>query len=377
MDLAILKAGASGCITMASRDRSAELFLWLAGPVIFILLAILVTTSVTATGRGATMTKFEWQASESAPRNNPMEIISGHFIYPDGGSLYVPNKKVIHYGWGRGWSSHVVGPDLKPLPNKLTISFFSYTENQFYTGSFDLPYEKILAFFQAGYYSQNQEKDITYDQIIAGVAPGGVVSVWISGIDRTTEVFYGQAEKEDGNWKWIIDNPKYPRDKYVQLNINESLTPDALEAFKKNGIPFGRWDRYHRARYYWDPLFTNLPLLDGLIDVIKYYNGEEGFLNYPLDADQINVSRAVPNFLDFTWERRAGIKPLRIKLFFDETEIFDVFDKLGKHNLPLQLEMRMEPEKNYNFTVWLRNEKDAIELKKIKIETYGIPDRNE
>ena len=55
------------------------------------------------------VTKFDWLATESAPENFPMRIISGSFIAPDGYSLYIPNSKRIDYGWGSMVSSHVVG----------------------------------------------------------------------------------------------------------------------------------------------------------------------------------------------------------------------------------------------------------------------------
>ena len=70
-------------------------------------------------------TKFDWLATESAPENFPMRIISGFFIAPDGYSLYIPNSKRIDYGWGGMVSSHVVGPDQKSLPSRMEIEFFS------------------------------------------------------------------------------------------------------------------------------------------------------------------------------------------------------------------------------------------------------------
>src|SRR5690625_6866949 len=63
-------------------------------------------------------------------------------------------------------SSHIVGLDLKPLPDRLDIKFFSYTENQFYHGVFELPYERILSLFSEG--SLNKE-DPTYYRIMVGV----------------------------------------------------------------------------------------------------------------------------------------------------------------------------------------------------------------
>src|SRR5690625_444757 len=88
--------------------------------------------------------KFDWKATESAPKNFPIQIINGTFIYhgrSDGAGLYVPSGGLLDKGWGEMISSHIVGPDLKPLPDRLKITFFSYLEDQFYEGVFDLPYE--------------------------------------------------------------------------------------------------------------------------------------------------------------------------------------------------------------------------------------------
>lgn len=322
------------------------------------------------------MSKFAIQASESAPKNYPMEITSGYLHYPEGGSLYIPNKKTIHNGWGEGWSSHVVGDELKPLPNKLSIGFFSYTENKFYTGDFDLPYEKLVQYFKDGYFGPNEQKRVTYRTFIVGVAPGGVVSVWIQGRDRRTEIFHGLAKEHEGNWKLIIDNPKFTREEYIRLNLEESLKPDAFENLMKTGVPFGLWTKYHKTRYQWDPVFINMPIYDGFIDNIEYYNGEREAINYPLDDDQKNLIRAVPSFLDFTWDR-PNAKPLRIKLYFDEPEIFTAFETVGKDNLPMNLEMRMASVNGKNdFTVWLTNKKRELEIKKLNVKTYGIPNPN-
>ncbi len=321
------------------------------------------------------MTKFEWQATESAPKNYPMKIVSGYLVYQDGsGSLYVPDKTRISHGWGRGVSSHVVGDDLKPLPDTLSITFFSYTENQFYRGEFDLPYKKILTLFQTGFYSPNEEGQATYGKIIVGVAPGGAVSVWLWRYEKITEVFYGQAEKIDGDWSWINTNPKYSREEYVQIGINEALkTPEALAALKKNGVPLGLWASY-RQRYDWQPLFTNMALRDGRISLIKYFNGEQDYLNYPLEKSVAGSTRAIPRYLSFVWQPEKG-KPRLFELTFNETEIFEAFKKLGGNGELLQLEMLMERiDSQYIFSVSLRNDKESLKLKKTELETYAARD---
>ena len=318
------------------------------------------------------MDKYDWQASESGPRNYPMQVVTGTLFYHgETRGLYVPNGSSIGYGWGTGESSHVVGPDLKPLPDRLEITFLSYTENQFYTGKFDLPYDKIRALFKAGYDSYHEKGHGTYFKTVVGMAPGGAVSVWLVGIGKTTEVFFGQAEKTDVDWSRLTKATHITREEYVQKVIQSSLkAPGALEAFRKNGVPFGLWSNY-RTQYSWKPLFTSLPLESGRIDEIKYYNGEQDFFDYPLVAAVAASTRPIPSYLRFT-RARPPAKGLSVRLHFNETEIIDAFKKLGANNQPLQLEMRIDTvEGKEVFSVWLRNDKDKIELKRLEIKTYN------
>src|SRR5690625_7350708 len=92
-------------------------------------------------------------------------------------------------------SSHIVGPDLKPLPDRLDIKFFSYTENQFYHGKFELPYDDIRRLFKE--WDRLNDRP-AYNRIMTGVAPGGAVAVWLTGQVKTTEVFFGKAEPVEG-----------------------------------------------------------------------------------------------------------------------------------------------------------------------------------
>src|SRR5690625_7818460 len=92
--------------------------------------------------------RFDWKATESAPKIFPIEIISGTFFYhgqSGGSALYIPSDGIIHKkGWGEMVSSHMVGPDLKTLLDKLHIKSFSYLVDQLYESNFDLHYDKIV-----------------------------------------------------------------------------------------------------------------------------------------------------------------------------------------------------------------------------------------
>ncbi len=337
----------------------------------------LLTLFFLFTAGGTSMaTKFDWLATDSAPKKYPMEIVRGDLFFPKEGKLYVPNKKILHHGWGTSVSVHIVGDDTKPLPERLEITFFSYTENQFYKGDFELPYEKILKLFQNGYDSPKVNEHTTYKEVVVGVAPGGHVSVWLNGIDKTTEVFSGQAEKTEVDWKEIIDNPDIPRVEYIQGVLERRLKQDESQSLKKNGIPFGLWETY-RKRYNWQPEFTGLKAPNRIKRVI-YFNGEDEYINLPLDAEHANKPLPIPKEMHFNWEWPKG-KPLVFKLYFNEPEIFDAFKQLGASGEPLQLEMRMlvNEEGKTLFSIWLKNRKDEIFLKNTTLKNYGIPKKKD
>lgn len=314
------------------------------------------------------MDKFDWQATESAPKDYPMEIVSGNLHFPVSGSLYVPSKKTIHHGWGTGVSSHLVGDDQKPIPERLEISFFSYTENQFYTGEFTLPYKHMLELFQQGYYSPKMKDDITYYQVVVGISPGGNVAVWLAGIDKTTEVFYGQAKKADIDWTQVLDNPDISREQFIQMELDDALSPEAQKSLKANGIQTDSWDKY-RKQYLWQPTFTGIEP-PKMINRISYFNGESEHLNYPLSESNSKTTRTVPKAMVFDWEWPKG-KAKSIELYFDKVEIFTAFEKLTKNNQPAELEVRIDQKNNSAFSVRLRNEDEAIFLKRTNMESYS------
>ena len=315
------------------------------------------------------MDKFDWLATESAPKNFAMKIVSGDFIFPNGRSLYVPDGKRIHKGWGNGVSTHIVGEDFKPLPNRLDITFFSYTEDVFYQGSFELPYDKILSLFEAGHYSIKDKAQGNYTKIMAGVAPGGVVAVWLYGPDKITEVFYGKAEKANIPWTRINKNPSITRDDYIRLVQEDTINSEALEALKRDGIPYGLWDTY-RPRYLWQPVFSaSRP--PKIIHEINYYNGEKDYLYYPLDRSIAAERRAIPREMIFFWISPKG-KPLKLKIYFNESEIFDAFYQLAAaESTQLDLEFDLHRlEQRKNVSVYLRNNNEAVHLKNTKIDIY-------
>lgn len=338
---------------------------WLMG--LFSFLNLFSGCDAAAINKNAT--EFDWYASDSGPKNYPMEIIRGSFIYKgksDG--LYIPNGRTLYNGWGTSISMHVVGPEKKPLPDRLEINFYSYAEKQFYRGNFDLPYEKILLMFRAG------KSDGSYGAVVVGVAPGGAVSVWLEG-KKQTEVFFGQAEKYD-----VLSFPtfglpfetKEQSDAYIAKQLVNVLKADELESLKKNGIPFGTWARY-RKLYKWIPTYTKGKESTDKEMFVNYINGEKNKIPTRLSEEEENTLRPLPRNLKFS--SNVNGESFFYIITFDEFELMDSFEKLGANNEKVYIEFDPQtPRENLKIRLYNIETKDKeaikeyIELKKFHVK---------
>lgn len=311
-----------------------------------------------------TPTKFDWYATESAPKLYPMEIIRGTFFYKDQTEgLYIPSGGTIcKKGWGTKVSHHVVGPDEKPLPDRVKIVFYSYAEKQFYKGEFTLPYDKILATFRE---HLPFDPDLPYfSSIQIGIAPGGAVAVWLDGVE-IKEVFFGQAEKVDIDPSVGFNLPfdsKAESDTYIEKQLVNVLTPEQLASLKKNGIPFGTWARY-RNLYKWAPTYK-----DGLIPIKKettiwFINGEKTpKVPIQFSEELANTPRPLPRGWTFTAPTISGKKYV-YDIKFEEFELMAAFEKLGAKGERVNIEIEpREPITSSQVRVY--NNEESIVLTK-------------
>jgi len=100
----------------------------------FVVLFILSSLTNNAVGlnfiKVFNQNKYIYQASESAPLGFPMKMTSGEFIYHDeNGFLSVSSMATVANGWGYWRSSHVTTEKYRPLPSKLSLTYFSFVED--------------------------------------------------------------------------------------------------------------------------------------------------------------------------------------------------------------------------------------------------------
>lgn len=144
------------------------------------------------------------------------------------------NEIITHFG-GRNATAGQLGHgvqnssnELTEIPSKIEVMWFSFTENQFWRGEFELPKdeltrllnkEKLLDLFST---RQGVMHD-KYDEIIVNVAPQGEVYVYVGGF-AVKHIGTYQAKAVNYDWEqhakdtwWLTQDVIEPRDEYVKM----------------------------------------------------------------------------------------------------------------------------------------------------------------
>ena len=325
--------------------------------------------------KDAKQTHFKWYAVATAPRGYPMEVISGTFFYKGMNSgVPIPSGGTLKTGWGESASVYVGSDEVPPLPDRVRVEFFSYTENQVYEAEFALPYDTILGMFQEQMKIHPNENN--YSSFLLGIAPGGAVSVWLQGT-RTIEVFFGQARKIEMNPSEIFDLPfksKEESNDYVKSTLAESVSPEQLAHIKAHGAPVGTWARY-RSLYRWSPAYKDGKNPTDSEMRAKYLNGERYPLPTQFNEVLANTPKPLPFQLKFSAQATKDDDPFYV-IDFEPVELMEAFEKLGSHGEKVYIEFDAQiPVTNMKIRVYNDKEpkdaktpKEFIELKKFKVD---------
>jgi len=341
----------------------------------FILILLTILLIIPKKGY-AKVDKYEWLPSESALENYPMQIVEGYLIYKDDSSLYIPDGKIIRNGLGELLSTHAVGDDFKPIPDRLSILWFSYTEDKFYEGHFDLPFEKISKLFKAGFKSQSFSGHVTYDSIVVGLAPEGEISVFLVE-EEILEVARFKAEEVERDWKLILNNESILKADYIKKVLSyEPSKPDKAALLKENAIPAGKWDLYrevYRRQYPWKLKITGgVPTIAWL----RTYNGENEFFDFSRPSSN-RSHRSIPRLIDLSWTNSKKGE-YYAPIVFNQDEIIDAFKKLsfekGDDEITVEIIIKEKPRSLENtktvrtIDIFIKNSISAIKLEKQRTE---------
>jgi len=258
-----------------------------------------------------TMTTYEWTEGTSAPLGYPMEVYKGGLACEGGDWV---NLDIGLTPGGKVWGTinKGMGISFKSLPTRLDFTWMSYMENQFYMIDEKIDTDKIKAYFTQGYDIKAADgsgsvKHLNYDKICIGMAPGGVVVVWVAGIGIQKEIGRYQGKKatitESEIAKLDSHEDRFFRDDYLkEIHSSENIVPLEIQQENKGKtIPMGLWDTY-RIHYDWKPDFE-LPIkgaLSAVFDVaITMINGEIERFDATKTPFAENELRAIPRSVSF------------------------------------------------------------------------------
>lgn len=319
--------------------------------------------------------KFKWEESVNCPPGYPIEVYRGGF---DGNTYVSLNNGTATGISGWGYCGNGMSSGIKPLPSKINCIWVAYAERCHYKINAEIDYEKMLKLFQEGYPDSNRKfgkRKTTFNQIVAGFAPGGVVVIWASGAGRQVEIgrYKGskfevpQAEIDglDASERLLFSEKEYDR-----IMNNTRIVPlEVREANSGKPIPYGLWDSY-RTRHTWRPIVEvqQEAVIDGV--GFELYNGEfDNLFDERLNKNDYE-KRAIPKSISFSWKdnKEQGYAG---EVDFDEEEIFKSFKGTYKDNQDSIAEIIITINHSNNFaTALIKQGENKIRLTKTKVHIF-------
>jgi hypothetical protein len=308
-------------------------------------------------------TPLEYASGICAPELYPVEVYTGDF-YTANDWLPLPNGGFVEEGWGDNGMNMSRS---RIIPTGFKVTYFAYMENKFYTGDFALPSDTIRSLFKEGITVYRSKKHATYDAMIVGMAPGGVLVVWMQSVDKQVEIGRYQATETNMEWESFIPRTGLTREEYVFNLIDRR--PVVKANFQKNGLMLGLWDTY-RIKYSWRPKFE---FPEGSISELirlRMFNGEYEVLWGDRFVKNSFEKRAITERCNLLWTDETG-KEYGAEVTFDEAEIFEAFKLIYAKDKEQDAELVIK----YNDTrtsleFYLRSKSEEIELEKCKVSIF-------
>ena len=152
------------------------------------------------------------------------------------GELY---SKLREPDWGNAFGYE--STSMYKLPKSVDMVWLSYKEDCFYRLKTAIDYEKIAKLFREGFNQRvpnGEVRHTTYDTIVVGIAPRGVVVLWVgSGYFPIKEIGKYQAEKIELREPEGLDNHQrliFDKEYAKRLLTNNTIIPEDFREANKN-----------------------------------------------------------------------------------------------------------------------------------------------
>ena len=315
--------------------------------------------------------RYEWSTSISVPKEYPVVIQRGFM----GKSFFGPS--CISSSWGMG--IEVAKKHAFNLPDTFEITWLSLVERKFYKGKWILPKNKIKEYFENGYNYGN--KKINYNQIQIGLAPKGLVIVWLLGENgiqieigryQATQIVLESNDVSDSS-KFMFETDFMDK----KLADSKFISPDIKEKIKTYGYPSSTIYDVYREKYIWVPEVI-VPEGSKISSInIKMCNGEKKIISNSIHNIE---KKSIPYLIKIVWKNKkgqifnsnivfmnnGGLKEYfnnrkeELPLNFERNSILVLFKEKIDKNLPAKIQVEIENESISNLFVKHDNKKYEI-----------------
>ncbi|MGN7812415.1 DUF2931 family protein [Flavobacterium sp. 22076] len=268
---------------------------------------------------------FSWGSTITAPHKYPVEIHKGYLANDKEMITPYVNTGTSTGDWGFGNNAYAGG---KTIPTNLSLVWISYAEKKFYKIQAVLPDDKILALFKEGYMNKDFDgkwKHITYNDITVGLAPGGLVVIWLTGKNHSVEVAHYQAKETLVSANEFYRNPhERNQQEFYDVFYNSEVPKETQEYIKNNGVPVTLWEEYRTKYNYRFDLQFHKTDKESNDRESEYVNGEKEIVKIEdLNSYQ---TKALPSYCRFWFSQYNA------EAEFDGEEIVKAFKKISKNH---------------------------------------------
>jgi hypothetical protein len=310
--------------------------------------------------------KFGWYLSVTAPKEYPVEVDEGYLATKEKLITAIFKIGVQGMGWRTDEQGNSGGGST--IPSKLSLTWVSYAEKKFWTIDTNIDSAKMLSLFRQGFMFTDRlhvTKKVTYKGITIGLAPGGVVVLWLVGDFQRTEVGRYQAKETFVKANVFIGSQgkEYATQQEFYDEWYRICVPQqSKEQIARHGIPFGLWDAY---RVHYNYKFRIQFYKEDKEDdrYITYLNGEETVMK----GNDLNsfISRPLPWRVSFYFTEKWA------ETEFDEIEIMTAFKELIKQDKNAEIEIVCKVGFMYNdMEFWIESNGKKIPLTKVKVKLW-------
>lgn len=321
--------------------------------------------------------KVMWSATLSAPVDYPVEIVEGALLSSDYEFYFDPIWGTINSGWGVKAGFFGGSETENFAPQKMSFTWYSYIDQTFYSGSWNLDPKLINEYFSKKYtwlnVLNNKYSEEGYYYFMIGFAPNGMLNIWICGDNDQRILGIFQGEKVERKIEDLRDDAKYMvSPNFIEIVMKEDFqnNPDTQKYLEDYGpTSQTRITEWNTAFNWKIELKTegDLGIVNPVVGRLKLINGE-----YIADVNSSIMKfetekLAAPDFLQINWNDVNDVKKIFI-MNFNKQKVWEALNILGNNNKEVVIKIQINAEQTKGkVIVEAGNESIEVEMMNTKL----------